>query len=382
MRLRSLRFRLVLFSALAVMGAAVVSFAAAGLAFYVHEEGELAALSAEAHRAEIHENRAILLKMARAVLLAAPLVAFAAAVLGAWLAGRALAPLEEAGQRARAARRRAVPLLLPVRGLDDEWDVLACEVNDLLQAQARTNERARAFSANAAHELRTPLTALLGEVQVALRRDRTPGEYREALGRVEAEVNRLSALVEILLTLSRADSGNLGLRSTNFDLGEVATRAAESARARLGAGRSAVQVLAAPALVHGDVLLTSRILENLVDNALRHGAKLVRVSVEAAGSKATATVADDGPGIPSAVRARLFERFNRMPGTADGFGLGLSIAHAVAVAQRGRLWLVDEGTRSTTFVLELPGPPSGGGPGNGSGDPEVTPDAYPARARR
>lgn len=352
-RLRSLRARLAIFSGLAVLGSAFAYFVAGGVAFHVHERQELEASGGLIHDREAEENKAFLLKMAAAMVIAGPFAAAFAAAIGLWMARRALAPLQEAGQRARAARKGSGQLLLPVRGLDDEWDGLASEVNGLLLEQRRASERARAFSANAAHELRTPLTALLGEVQLGLRRDRTPAEYRQVLVRAEAEVTRLATLVELLLTLSRADASEVRARGIAFDLAEVATEAAESARAGLGAEVAAVRVQATSAMARGDPLLTKRILENLVDNALRHGARVVNVRVEPAGSTATVTISDDGPGLPPPVRERLFERFNRLAGAADGFGLGLSIAHAIAVAQGGRLWLLNDGSPHTTFVLEL-----------------------------
>jgi signal transduction histidine kinase len=226
-------------------------------------------------------------------------------------------------------------------------------VNDLLRDQRRSMERARSFSANAAHELRTPLTAVLGEVQVTLRRERSTNEYRSALKGVEAEVTRLAALVDVLLTLARAESGELRPELVTFDLSTVAAEAALAARGRHRRSDRVIHLETRPALARGDPLLARRVLENLIENAVRHAARTVEVRVAVQGEVAIASVKDDGPGFPAAVRARLFERFNREPGSADGFGLGLAIAHALTAAQGGRIRL-DDAPGATRFLLELP----------------------------
>lgn len=349
-RLRSLRGRIALAFALAAMGAAVLYAATAIGSFLLQEHAEAARLPAERRAEEEAENRALVLALAGGMALAAPLVGAAAAALGWWLSGRALAPLREAADRAAAARSGARELLLPVRGLDDEWDRLAVVVNGLLDEQRGATDRARAFSANAAHELRTPLAALLGHVQVALRRERSSEEYREVLALAESEAARLAALVDALLTLARADSGELRAREETFDLGAVAADAVRRAPAPAGA----IALEATPTPARGDPLLARRILENLVENALRHGASPVEVRAWSAHGLALASVTDPGPGVPPAVRARLFERFSREPGAGEGFGLGLAIARALAIAQGGRLRL-DDSAPATRFVLELPG---------------------------
>jgi len=352
MRPRTLRVRIALAFALAATGAAVFYAASAIAVFILHEEREAAELRAGLTPDEAAENAAVLVDLAAGMAIAAPVAAIFAGALGWWLSGKALAPLREAAERAEIAREGAKELLLPVRDVGDEWDRIAMVVNGLLDDQRRAMDRARSFSAHAAHELRTPLTAILGHIQVTLRRDRSAEEYRRVLSEVEAEATRLASLVDVLLTLARADSGELRGHARTFDLGEVAADVADAARPRLGRGTDlALDISPAPA--RGDPLLTRRILANLVENAFRHGAAPVEVRVWSAGDVTAASVTDAGSGLPGAVRARLFERFNREPGAPEGFGLGLAIAHALAVAQGGRLRL-DASSPATRFVLELP----------------------------
>jgi signal transduction histidine kinase len=357
MRARTIRARIAASIALAVLGSAVLFGGATFGAFYWHEKNEYKdlELSPEQKAVEDRENSAVLTQLAFAMALAAPIVAGGALMVGLWLSGRALAPMRLAAARARAARSGALELELPTRGLGDEWDELAGVMNDLLREQRRSIAREKEFSANAAHELRTPLTAMLGEVEVALRRERSVEEYQAALRVVAGEVKRVSSLVDILLALARAESGEVRATAVEFDLAEVARAAGERVRASsLAAGLAlAVEAVATP--VRGDPLLTGRVLENLLENALRHGGRRVAVAVEPRDGWGAATVADDGPGLPPAIRARLFQRFNKPPGSGHGFGLGLALAQAFTAAQGGRLRLDEpSAARSTSFVFELP----------------------------
>ncbi|HET9599023.1 MAG TPA: ATP-binding protein [Anaeromyxobacteraceae bacterium] len=356
---RTIRVRVALSIAAVVLGAALASTAATLGTFYVHERTETLHRNRPPERqaVEDRENRAMLLRMGGAVALVLPFAIVGAAALGLWLAGRALAPMREAAERARRARQAGqarLELTLPLRGTGDEWDELAGVMNGLLEEQRGSIAREKAFSANAAHELRTPLAAMLGEIQVTLRRERTTPEYRASLAIVEEEVSRLAALVDALLTLARADAGRLGACSAPFDLAEAARSAVERAR-RVGRARAALLVdpaVPAGAAVVGDPLLTGRILDNLVDNALRHASSRVMVRVALRRGHGVAVVEDDGPGPSPEARSRLFERFNK-PVPGEGFGLGLAIARALACAQRGTLDL-HSGAGSTAFRLELP----------------------------
>ena len=372
-RLRTLRSRLALSFAVAVVAAGLPYALTASATFYLHERAEEEARALAARTApglassaclpltkalphdDSGEIREFLARLALHMALSMPVVAAAAAGVGLWLAGRAVAPLREAAQLARGARSNSNHLLLPELG-PEEWDTLARAVNELVRDQRRAMERARAFSANAAHELRTPLTAMLGEVQVALRRERSPQEYREVLHRLEGEVTQLAALVSALLTLARADAGVLHVELIAFDLAAVAAEAAAAVRARQGGSGAEIRLLTEPSPARGDALLARRVIDNLLDNALRHGGRKVELKVARERSSATASVSDDGPGLAPAIRTRLFERFNREPGASEGFGLGLAIAQALASAQGGQLRL-DEEAAQTRFVLELPSAP-------------------------
>jgi two-component system heavy metal sensor histidine kinase CusS len=339
----------------AVFATVMVFSSATAFAIYLHDRDERIAAGGALDSSSpwVGDDLDDAKKLGVAMLLMSPVIVAGAALLGLWLADRALMPMHEAAQRARRALRGEGALELPVKGTGDEWDDLAEVTNDLLRAQALSADRIRAFSANAAHELRTPLTAMLGEVQVTLRRERRPEEYQAALRVVEVEARRLGRLVEMLLALARADAGTLDPASIRFDLERAVRLARDRAVAAHAGADRRIALRSSPAAALGDPLLTGRVLDNLIDNALRHGGEKVVIAFETEGEVVRVSVTDDGPGVPAGLRARIFERFTREGASASGFGLGLAIARGLAEAQHGRLWL-DETAPGGRFVFEMP----------------------------
>jgi two-component system heavy metal sensor histidine kinase CusS len=293
-----------------------------------------------------------------AMALAAPVAVLGAAALGRALARRALAPMREASERARAARASALDLSLPVRGTGDEWDELASTLNVLLADARGTVERIRHFTADAAHELRTPLTVLIGETEVALRRERPAEEYRRALEVVSAESRGLAALVEALLTLARADAGTLVTAGEPVDLFLLARSATQRAERLVeGQARSVrIALSGASTLVRGDSVLLARILDNLLSNALRHCQGQVRVEVQSSSPEARVSVADDGAGIEPSFVPRLFQRFARADSAraGEGTGLGLAISQAITQAHGGTLSYARTPAGESVFTFRLP----------------------------
>ena len=356
--MRTLRDRLAAAFAAAVLGTVLFFGTATAIAIFVHDHNERVSFTGNAAQAKgwVGDDLEDGKKLGIAMLIVSPIAVVVAGLFGFWLAGRALAPMHEAAARARRALRGDGELQLPVRGIGDEWDELAQVTNELLRAQAHAAAQAKAFSANAAHELRTPLTAMLGEVQVTLRRDRNADEYRSALLVVEEEARRLGRLVEVLLALARADAGTLNPATIRFDIARAARLAADRAIvAHQGADRR-LSLRLAPATALGDPLLTGRVLDNLLDNAFRHGGEHVEIAVTAMPEWVRVTVGDDGPGIPATIRDRVFERFSREGAPSTGFGLGLAIARALAEAQGGHLSL-DDGPGGARFVVDFPTAP-------------------------
>ena len=279
---------------------------------------------------------------------------------GALVARRALSPVGAMSRTARRITAEDLAERIPVRGAGDELDHLAETLNAMLVRLEAAFVQVRRFAADAAHELRTPLTALRGELEVGLRADRSPDEYRRVLQSVLESVERLVRLAEDLLVLSRASSGGL-VRSGPVDL-EALVLGALDAGARLAQGRGVTVRLAdvAPAVVSGDAVALERALLNLVDNAVRYTPAGGRVELSAAPSDGWVEIAvrDSGPGITPGDAERAFEPFVRLEaGRAkepEGTGLGLAIARSIVAAHGGILTVESATGEGSRFTIRLP----------------------------
>jgi signal transduction histidine kinase len=218
-------------------------------------------------------------------------------------------------------------------------------------------DRARGeFIANASHELRTPLFSLGGFLELLDDPSLDEATRAEFLGQTREQVARLTKLATDLLDLSRIDAGRLSVVSETIDLSELADELALEFRAR-AAGVDHPLELAPEPPVHavGDAERVLQVGRILVENALVHtpAATTVRISTAVDGSRATLTVANDGPGIPPGAEQQVFERFSRLEGAkASGSGLGLAIGRELAELMGGRIEL-DSQNGWTLFTLAL-----------------------------
>jgi len=234
-------------------------------------------------------------------------------------------------------------------------------VENALSRREASEARLRRFAADASHELRTPLAAIRGYAELARRH---PGELspdvEHALGRVESESARMSALVEDLLLLARLDAGR-PLESQPVDLTRLAIDVTSDARAAGPDHRWQLELPEGPVLVPGDDQRLHQALANLLSNARTHtpAGTTVTVAVDSSpgGDAAQLSVTDDGPGIPAELQPDLFERFVRGDSSrsraAGSTGLGLSIVAAVVAAHHGTVGVTSEPGR-TRFLITLP----------------------------
>jgi two-component system heavy metal sensor histidine kinase CusS len=350
LRRLTLRGRLTAAFALAVLGA-LLCFGAAVIAVLWADE----AAEQRANTGPQTEGFEDVWKALDAMLAVSPLVIAAAALLGNLLAGKAVAPIREASRRARIAHASGSPLELPRAREGEEWDDLAQTLNALLADARASFERIQRFTADAAHELRNPVTTVLGEADLALRGAALEADARVAWAAVKDESERLRRLLDGLLSLARGDAGQLLVAQEEVDL-DALTDALVAAHAPHPPARPLVLTRRGTGgTVRGDKALLRRALENLVENALRHATREVAVVLASDPMGVQVTVSDDGPGIPVALRERVFERFFRVAQTANvtGAGLGLPISRAIAVAHGGTLRCV-EAAHGARFELWLP----------------------------
>jgi signal transduction histidine kinase len=310
--------------------------------------------------AQVHDSLATL---ARALFIGTPLL-FGLLALAIWLVtGYTLRPIAALSRGAAEVTGTGVPRDLPVPPARDEVRALAVTLNDMLSRLADAQQRQRDLVSDTAHELRSPIASIRAQLEVAL--DHPDGvDWAETARDVHADTLRLARLAEDLLLLARLDGQPL--RRTPVDLCELcATAVAGYAPARVPVRADLME----PCVVVGDQDALRRLLVNLLDNAVRHAASEVCVSVRSEAGRAVLTVTDDGPGIPASDRERVFGRFTRLDNARDrtgeeGAGLGLAIVRSTAEAHGGSVSLGDAGP-GLRAVVRLP--LTGGADGSADG---------------
>ena len=247
----------------------------------------------------------------------------------------------------------AVTVRVAVRALQRSDALVQARTRQLVEANAGL----RRFTADAAHEFRAPLAFIQSEIDVALAAPGDAQEYRSHLRTIGDEVARMATFTSSLLTLAQADAGTLAgaFRTVDLvDLLEVALSRWQGAAER-GAVRLSGDI-PDEGTVHGDPDLLGRVVDNLLDNALRHAATRVTLNAQCVDDAWEIAVSDDGPGVPPAQRERIFERFARgerqRSARAGGAGLGLALSRAIVEAHGGTLQ-VREGGRGATFVVRV-----------------------------
>lgn len=292
------------------------------------------------------------------------------AVLGFELASRALAPVERITEQASWIAQGNFDARLDAPGVLDEVGRMTLLLNDMLERLHQAVTSNRRFAADASHELRSPLTAMAGELDVALRHPRTVDEYRDTLQQVRGRVAALSALAGDLTILSRAQEGLRDIAVREVPLAPLIDEAFDRWRAVAAPRRIRLTHDLDPRLVaYGDTTLLSRVIDNVVANAVHYnrdgGAVRVTASVTPPAGDAwaptlvTLAVTDDGAGIPAAEHERIFERFFRLDESrrrhTGGSGLGLAICREVLRALGGQIRVADSSAAGTTFAITLPG---------------------------
>lgn len=295
------------------------------------------------------------------LVLGLPLIVGLAGVGGYVLARRALAPIDHLAADARRITAERLHERLSVANEHDEIGRLAAVINDTFARLESSFDQLRRFTADASHELRTPLSVIRGIGELGLGETRTPAEYKEAMGSMLEEVDRLTRLVDTLLQLSRGDAGTIRLSRERVDLADLSRGVVASLGILAEERRQRFHVDAPnPVPVRADRLVLRDAIANVVDNALKYGPvdSPIAVSVARNGNQAVLTIADEGPGIPAEHRHRIFDRFYRVDEGRSremgGTGLGLAIAKWAVEANGGTIALAGNAHRGATFQIVLP----------------------------
>ncbi len=257
---------------------------------------------------------------------------------------------------------------MPEPAVEDEVGELALTLEEMLRSldAARAEregamQKQREFVADASHELRTPLTSVLANLELLQASLAGPGqsEDREVVDSALRSSRRMSRLVGDLLLLARADAGRLD-QHRRCDLAEIAGDAAAEAAPLMGE-RTLTVDNERPLRVEGSPDELHRMVLNLLDNAARHtpAGATIELSLREADGEAVVEVADDGPGIPAAMREQIFDRFVRGEGPADtaggtGTGLGLAIVSAVAASHGGTVEAGESESGGALFRARIP----------------------------
>lgn len=303
-----------------------------------------------------------------ALFLMAPLAVLFASLGGYWLAGRALAPVDEVTRMAREIGASSLGRRLPVTKTQDEIARLVDTFNQMIARLEGSFESMKRFTADASHELRGPLTTMRGAIDVALSQPREASAYMQALTSVGEDVDRLRSIAEDLLVLARADAGHVKIERLPVKLNIVAAEVADSFRPIAVEQSVSVEVRCdSEVSVQGDERWLRQLLFNLVDNAIKfstppagsESSARVLVEVVELEHDALLRVTDTGPGIPEEALPRLFERFYQADAARShtgrqGVGLGLSIAEWVVHAHGGVIAAANGQNGGGVFTISLP----------------------------
>jgi heavy metal sensor kinase len=290
-----------------------------------------------------------------------PFVVSLAVAGGYWLMRRSLEPVDEITKRAEGITSTNLSERLPAIRTGDELERLSVSLNRMIERLDEAFQHVNRFSADASHELRTPLTILQLELESIAQKHGKDAALGDQIGSALEETQRMSRIVESLLTISRLDAGEVKMDKTPLDLGELA--ASTTGEMTLLAEEKSIRLRThAPAgiQVEGDRTRLQQVIVNLLDNAIKYtqaGGK-VEIRVVREGNRAVLEVSDNGPGIAAYALPHVFERFYRADKArsraSGGSGLGLSIVKAICAAHSAEVKVSSQEGRGTSFRVELP----------------------------
>ena len=292
-----------------------------------------------------------------------PIAVVIAVVGGFLLVRRSLVPMERIALKAEAITQHSLSERLPVAHTGDELERLSISLNHMISRLEEAVQGSKRLVADASHELRTPLTVLRGELEGLMDDLQSPSRLRETLASLLEEVDRLAAVVEGLLALSRLDAGEARAEWVRFDLAELVSTTADQ-MSLLAEDKGISVACDAPqrVLVEGDRARLKQLTVNLLDNAIKYtpNGGSVHLKVVRQSGQAILEVCDTGIGIPADALAHVFERFFRVERSRSreqgGAGLGLSIVKSICTAHGAEVEVQSAPEQGSRFRVRFPQP--------------------------
>jgi heavy metal sensor kinase len=302
-------------------------------------------------------------KLALILLIAVPAVLLFTSAGGLFLANKALRPVDQITRIARRIGSGDLSQRIRIKRVNDELGRLAATFNEMIAKVDESFRQVKRFTADASHELKTPLTILRGEVEVGLKKERAPKEYKRILVSNLEEITRMSRIVDDLLTLSRADMGELKMEREDVELSALAREVWDDLQI-LAHQRKVELTFIGDGLVpvDGDPLFLRQLILNLAENGLKYtrpgGEVSIKVERDRDNGIAKVLVADTGVGIEPKDLKRIFDRFFRTDKARSrdtgGTGLGLSICQWIVQAHKGGIAVKSKVGKGSTFTVTLP----------------------------
>lgn len=300
---------------------------------------------------------ASLQQLALTMLILIPIPLALSVIGGGWLAARTLRPVRALIDKVNRIGSSQLDERISIKTAD-EIGQLSAAFNTFLERLQTSFNALRRFTADASHELRTPLTSIRSQCEVALIKERSGDEYRDLLGSILEEVDRLEHLTEMLLQLARGDAGMIRLNRRLHNVSEIVERWLEHLSPLAEEKNIHIeQTLQADMMYSLDEIIFERILVNLLQNAIAYTPRDGHIDVSLTNEDGLKlSICDNGPGIDDAHKQQVFERFTRLDITrhnSQGAGLGLAIAEWAVRMHGGQVSIHDNQPHGSCFCVSL-----------------------------
>ncbi len=301
----------------------------------------------------------VLRNLSFSLLFLLPLTVILTGFSGIFLVQLTLRPVDQMIETIHQITAENLKLRLKIPGTKDEIESLAKTFNQMIARLDEAFTSQRQFMEDISHELKTPLSVLKGELEVTLKKLRSPEEYESALHSSLEEVNRIAGIVENLLTLARFDAKTTTLHAQHIDLNLLIKDAVEAIQVLALQKDITLQLNTAHTVdVLADKNQLKRLILNILDNAIKYTPSGGKIAIDLRQQKehADIDITDTGIGIPEDEMPFIFDRFYRIDKSRStiGFGLGLSIAQSIAMAHGGKIYVKANSPQGTVFTVSLP----------------------------